>query len=60
MYDDSTPIATVPDKPPHVCPYCGRLLTPPFDLETSRLLDWLLQIEADIHHLKGAVEEAMP
>jgi hypothetical protein len=46
------------EKPAQTCPTCGRPLTPPFDPEMSGLLDWLLQVDADLQHLKGAVEEA--
>jgi len=52
--------APVPPAPPP-CPTCGRPLPPPFDPLTSGLLDWLLRIDEEIHHLKAAVEtEALP
>ena len=50
----------MPPAPPP-CPTCGRPLPPPFDPLTSGLLDWLLRIDEEIHHLKAAVEtEALP
>jgi hypothetical protein len=43
--------------PPQTCPTCGRPLTPPFDPMVSGLLDWLLRVDEDLHHIKSEVDE---
>jgi hypothetical protein len=60
--DCNTELTTIPHQPPCVCPHCGKPLASrlcsPFLLETSGLLDWILLIEADLRHVKQALEEA--
>ena len=52
------PVRTALALPPH-CPRCGtnllRILGP-WSPEPGALLEWLVQLEEDVHALRGAVE----